>query len=155
VIAQKMEGIRVQTRVRELRMSNNSGPARGWEQEFQDRLDICINELGGVPKTAALVGVKHDQVYRWRSGATKMPLYAGKEICRATGRSLDWLTGLRDSVGYSDDELERAISDAVPFALRMAPYFGEQSPEQIGMAAAKRALMVLRGEVDAADQESA
>ncbi|SDF69034.1 hypothetical protein [Thalassobaculum litoreum] len=136
-------------------MSSSNGPARGWEQEFQDRLGIIINEIGGVPKTAALIGVKHDQVYRWWRGETKMPLYAAKVVCRATSRSLDWLTGLSDRPSYSDDELERAISDAVPFALRMAPYFGEHTPEQIGMAAAKRALMVLRGEVDASDQESA
>jgi len=50
-----------------------------------------IEVVGGLKQAAAVAGVSTEQVSRWRDGKARPNLYAIAAICRAAGKSLDWL----------------------------------------------------------------
>lgn len=97
--------------------------APGWSLEFQRRLDILLKDVDGAAAAASIAGTHTSQVYRWRDGSSKMPLSAAVQLCRAAGRSLDWLAALGEGGSDAVKLSDKAILDAAELVVEASRAF--------------------------------
>tara|TARA_A100001391_G_scaffold190095_1_gene162130 strand:+ start:179 stop:631 length:453 start_codon:yes stop_codon:yes gene_type:complete len=62
-----------------------------WDIELGKRISSLIEDLGGLKNASGVAGVSHDTLANWRDGRTEPRLFGLQAMCRAAGRSLDWL----------------------------------------------------------------
>ncbi len=66
-------------------------PVKLEDNEFFGRLALLFDKLGGPTKAAAVADMSKDQLFKWRAGTARPPFWPLAELCRAAGKSLDWL----------------------------------------------------------------
>ena len=71
-----------------------------------------IQAVGGLKQAAAIAGVSAEQVSRWRDGKARPNLFAIAALCRAAGRSVDWLL-----YGGNDPGASHPLESMSEFAL--------------------------------------
>ena len=64
---------------------------------FNQRLDSLIRSLGGLRSASEIIGVKDQQIAKWRDGKARPNFLKVASLAQAAGVSLDWLaTGVGD-----------------------------------------------------------
>jgi len=63
----------------------------GWSPELGTRIASVVAAVGGPGKASALVGVKPEQISKWRDGKARAPFLALAALAKVAGVSLDWI----------------------------------------------------------------
>ena len=61
------------------------------------RLEELIQEVGGNKAAAQIAGVSEKQISRWRQGYSSPSILKLDKLCKATGKSIDWLLSGKES----------------------------------------------------------
>ena len=69
-----------------------------WWPGLGKRFGAIVERIGSLNEAAALVGMTRGQLHNWRTGKSKMPLYAALKLCEAADVSLDWLVSGNETV---------------------------------------------------------
>ena len=65
------------------------------DELFKKRFSVVLGDIGSLKRAAEILNVTPEQIARWRDGKSRPPLFAITELCEETGRSIDWLVGLK------------------------------------------------------------
>lgn len=69
-----------------------------YDKEFEKRIDIAIEKIGGVRKACEIIGISYPTLGRWKDGSSDPKLSNVKAFAAAAKVSLDWLvSGLEPS----------------------------------------------------------
>lgn len=66
-------------------------PVPGWSQEFADRLDAVVAQVGGPAIAAQMAGVNKATLFAWRDGEIQPTITGLAILCHNASMSLDWL----------------------------------------------------------------
>lgn len=86
------------------RMATNKARADGWSEDFRDRFQTVIEQLGGTREAASVGECSHDMIVAYREGRSKIPAIVAARLCESAGKSIDWLM-FGPSRGVPDDAI--------------------------------------------------
>lgn len=118
----------------------------GWTPEFGERLAEMIAVIGSQKAAAKVAGYSSEQLAKHRNGEAKMSLAGAIALCEASGRSLDWLSGLGGphQTVHGDAAILSASREAAKYILGAAAFFDDPDPAELADAIAKRTLYILQ-----------
>lgn len=117
---------------------NEQGRQVDWTPEAGERLDKLINLVGGATAAARIAGKSDETLNRYRKGESRWELWAVARLCKATGKSLDWLIFGQLGVGTAQLS-EAAVEKSAEYILRAAREFPDLKPEDIARSIVRRA----------------
>lgn len=75
------------------------------DEAFMRRFALVVRVLGGKRASARIIGMTDEQVRRWVSGQSRIPLTATVTLCRAAGVTIGWLVD-----GKGEVDLDRVVA---------------------------------------------
>jgi hypothetical protein len=130
--------------------------APGWSEDFAARLQAMIDGLGGLKEAAKIAQTTDDTLVNWRRGRTRMILHSAALLCRANGKSINWLyfgeSGEDEAFGV--EEVRSAISQSADFILSASVWFEDPDPQALAEAISKRAVFLLETRAEVGEKET-
>jgi hypothetical protein len=138
----------------ERRVSEAKAP--GWSEDFAARLQALIDGLGGLKEAAKIAQTTDDTLVNWRRGRTRMILHSAALLCRANGKSINWLYFGEggENEAYGVEKVRSAISQSADFILSASVWFENPDPQALAEAISKRAIFLLEARVDVGEKET-
>lgn len=108
-----------------------------WNPEAGERLGQLIDALGGPGAAAGIAGRGAEVLEAWRCGEAAWECWPIARLCRAAGRSLDWVMLGEAGAGGGLDG--RAVEQAAEFVVRATRGFADLQPIDVARAIVQRA----------------